>query len=208
MSQSARAPANPANDPLRVRLNGVVVAYAEGLIKPRAWEGAEPKYGASFIAWGEGAIDMNAQVDAALAAAAANRWGPDRKQWPPRLRGIVREPVVKSCRDFPAMLPDGPPDACFVRANSTDAPGIVDAQARPLTPQEAAGMLYSGWFVNVSLRAFAFSHVSGDGVSLGLQNVQLVRPGKRLGGRPAATSEFAPVSDEQLAENNDTPFGR
>jgi hypothetical protein len=200
-------PANPANDPCRVRLDGVIVAYAEGLTKARAFDTGEPKFGASFIAWGTGAGVMQDKVDEAMMAAATGRWGPDKRQWPPRLRGISKEPVIKLCRDFPNMLPDGPPDATFVRANSSTAPGIVDAQGQALTLQEAANMLFSGWFVNVSMRAFAFSHASGDGVSLGLQNVQLVRPGKRLGGRASATSEFGPVTDEQLRENNDNPFG-
>lgn len=207
MSQTNPRPANPANDPQRIRLDSMVVAYAEGLVKPRSFEGSPPKFGASFITWGENAIAMNATVDRAMMAAVTGRWGPDKKQWPPRLRGIVKDPVVKSCREFPNMLPDGPPDACFVRANSLDPPGFVDAQGQPLTLQEAAAMLFSGWIVNVSMRAFPYSHISGDGVSLGLQNVQLVRPGKRLGGRASASSEFGPVSDEQLADNdNAVPF--
>ncbi len=205
MSQTVQRPANPANDPLRIRLDNVVVAYAEGLTKARSFDNGEPKFGASFIGWGKSAVEMQERVDAAMLAAATARWGVDRRQWP-RLRGIAKDPVIKLCREFPKMLTDGPPDAVFVRANSTDAPGFVDAQGHPLTLPEVAGMVFSGWFVNVTMRAFAYQHISGDGVSLGLQNVQLVRPGKRLGGRANATSEFGPVSDEQLTEDTSSPF--
>jgi hypothetical protein len=199
--------ANPAYDPLKVRLSGVTIAYAEQVTKPKAFQaGQEPKYSASFIAWGPRALDMNAQVDAAITAAATAKWGEDRKRWP-RLRGLHKEPLVKAVSDFPAMMSDPPAGAVFVRAGSTEAPGVVDAQGHPLTKQEVEGMLFSGWVVNVTMRCFAYEQATGAGVSLGLGNLQLVRPGKRLGGRASAQSEFGPVSDEDLAEDGeDNPY--
>ena len=201
---------NPAHDPTKIRLNGVVIAYADQVTKPKAFQaGQDPKYSASFIAAGAKAVDLNNQVDAAITAAASDKWGRDRKTWP-RLRGLHKEPLVKAVKDFPAMMANPPADAVFVRGTSTEPPGVVDAQGHLLTVPEVQGMLFSGWFVNVTLRCFAFEHATGPGVSLGLQNLQLVRPGPRLGtGRAAAQSEFGPVSDEDLADDGeDDPWRR
>jgi hypothetical protein len=197
---------NPAHDPQKIKLMGVTIAYAESVTTARAFAaGQEPKFSGSFIAWGPKAADMSAAVDAASRAAAADKWGRDAKNWP-RLRGINKEPLVKAVADYPTMMADPPAGAVFVRASSNEAPGFVDAQNVPLTATEARAMLYSGWVVNVALRAFAYDQIGGQGIGLGLHNLQLVRPGKRLGpGRQAAQSEFGPVADEDL-EGDDEEY--
>jgi hypothetical protein len=40
-------------------------------------------------------------------------------------------------------------------------------------------------------------------VSVGLNNIQLVRPGKRIGGRASASNDFGPVPEEELAGDED-----
>jgi hypothetical protein len=54
------------------------------------------------------------------------------------------------------MWPDAPPGAVFIRAGSTEQPGFVDAQNRPMAPQEVASVIYSGWIVNVTIRAYCY----------------------------------------------------
>lgn len=76
----------------------------------------------------------------------------------------------------------------FMTISSNQKPQIVDHQRNFVEDPEEA---YPGRKARVSMRAFPFSNSGNKGVSFGLNNVQLLSHGPRLGGgRTSALDEF------------------
>ena len=74
------------------------------------------------------------------------------------------------------------PDGWWARfqANEQFPPTVVDRQANPVMDQK---MIYSGCVGNVDWNTYAWSHpTGGKGVSLGLNALQFVADGERVGG--------------------------
>lgn len=75
----------------------------------------------------------------------------------------------------------------FLNANSNTAPGVVDANREPI--YDTSG-IYSGVYARVSLTFYAFNSNGNRGIACGLQNIQKVRDGESLGGKPKAEEDF------------------
>ena len=75
----------------------------------------------------------------------------------------------------------------FLNANSNTAPGVVDANREPI--YDTSG-IYSGVYARVSLTFYAFNSNGKRGIACGLQNIQKVRDGESLGGKPKAEEDF------------------
>jgi hypothetical protein len=180
-----------------LRLNGVIVCYADGLFEKKSIEGGEPKFGASFVMTPDQA-NMTAMIERALLAAAEAKFGTDRSKWG-RLRGINREPVIKDCADFPKMG-EFPKGSVFVRGGSKDEIGFADPHGAVMSFEEARRLITSGWKVNVQLNAYGYSHSTGNGVSLGINGVQAIRKVMDLGGRPSINGMFGAVAPEELEQ--------
>ena len=105
----------------------------------------------------------------------------------------VRKPFLNT-EDYPKIGLDPAEFPFFVRVSSKDRPQIVDARMNNVGPDKAE-QVYSGRWAFVSLRPFAWEHsTGGKGISLGLQNVQVLRDDEPLGGgRTSADREFEPV---------------
>ena len=54
----------------------------------------------------------------------------------------------------------------------------------------------SGDYCNVSVNFYGFAASGNKGIAAGLQNIQLVRHGERLAGRPTAASDFVEVEGD------------
>lgn len=76
----------------------------------------------------------------------------------------------------------------FVNATSDNAPGVVGPDASPLMNQDA---LYAGCIVRADINPFPYDNGGNKGVGWGLNNVMLVREGKRLDGRQNAEDAFS-----------------
>ena len=76
----------------------------------------------------------------------------------------------------------------FLNANSTQKPGIVDKDLNEiLDPDE----VYSGCWGRASINFYPFSVNGNKGISVGLNNIQKLKDGERLGGvRASAESDF------------------
>lgn len=76
----------------------------------------------------------------------------------------------------------------FINASSKQKPGIVDRdRVEILDPSE----VYSGCWGRVSLNFYPYDQRGNKGVGAGLNNVQKLRDGERLGGtRASAESDF------------------
>ncbi|MCI6561299.1 MAG: DUF2815 family protein [Ruminococcus sp.] len=61
----------------------------------------------------------------------------------------------------------------------------------------------SGDYCNVSVNFYGFAASGNKGIAAGLQNIQLVRHGERLAGRPTAASDFVEVEGDDADELDD-----
>jgi hypothetical protein len=169
------------------------------LFKPRAVEeGGKLKYSATLI------FDKEAQASAqfkamklACAVAVKKKWGDltaDKS-------AALHNPFIKAEKLKKPMSGVNPGDI-IVRVSSEHKPGLVDRRNNVVADETT---FYAGCYVLASLNAYAWSNkLKGDGVSLGLNNLQWVKNGEPLGGRMPASADFKPLDDEgEAAEGGD-----
>jgi hypothetical protein len=76
----------------------------------------------------------------------------------------------------------------FLNANSKNAPGVVDKDLNVILDSEE---FYSGCWGRVSVNFFPYDSAGNRGVGVGLNNVQKLKDGERLGGaRATAENDF------------------
>ena len=85
-------------------------------------------------------------------------------------------------------------DSYFVNANSTTAPGIVDADRQPILDHSE---VYSGVYGRASINFYAFNSNGNKGIACGLNNLQKIRDGEPLGGRSRAEDDFADEAGDE-----------
>ena len=83
----------------------------------------------------------------------------------------------------------------FVNANSGTAPGIVDADRQPIIDHSE---VYSGVYGRASINFYAFNSNGNKGIACGLNNLQKMRDGEPLGGKPRAEDDFADDDEDFL----------
>lgn len=135
-----------------------------------------------------------------------------RKLWGDKAPQMVKNPKFKSpLKDGGAMVDrDGNAYTGFTsgqqvfKLSTKRRPGVVDARVRPILDETgltvvkkepqvceviATNAVYSGcWFI-ASFSAQAYDRGDGFGVSLKLENIQLVKQDERLGGGGGASAE-------------------
>ena len=84
-------------------------------------------------------------------------------------------------------------NAYFVNANSSTAPGIVDADRQPIIDTSE---VYSGVYGRASINFYAFNTNGNRGIACGLNNLQKIRDGEPLGGKSRAEDDFADEGDD------------
>lgn len=129
-----------------------------------------------------------ALLNEAVEQCAVEKFGPDYKK-----KFKVKKPFLKT-EDYPKLGLDSAEFPVFIRTNSPSKPQVVTATMRAVGDDQQ-DQVYSGRWACVSVRPYAYDHpTGGKGVSLGLQNVQLLRDDEPLAaGRVAAEQEFEPV---------------
>lgn len=80
----------------------------------------------------------------------------------------------------------------FINANSSNKPGVVDANVAPILDREE---FYSGAFGRASVTFYAYSANGNKGIACGLQNIQKTEDGERLSGGASAESDFGDHDD-------------
>ncbi len=138
---------------------------------------------------------------AAVEEAAIEKWGANYKE-----KHKVKKPFGKS-EDQPKMSATSEDFPVFIRANSKDRPQVVSAAGKAITEEQSAEV-YPGRWARFSVRAYAYDHpTGGKGVSLGLQNVQILDNDERLAGaRPQASDEFSAVEGAEEGKTADALF--
>ena len=85
----------------------------------------------------------------------------------------------------------------FMNASSKKrAPQIVDVYKQPITDRE---QVYSGCFVNISVTLYCFDNAS-KGIACGLNNIQKLRDGAKLGGATSADEDFEVEEGDNLLD--------
>ena len=88
----------------------------------------------------------------------------------------------------------------FLNCSANDAPGVVGPDAKPLMNQEA---LYAGCIVRLDINPYPYSNSGNNGIGWGLNNVMLIRDGKRLDGKQNAEDAFSGFAGATAAEESD-----
>lgn len=163
------------------------------VFEPRAVNGGDPKYSGCFII---PKSDVKTVESLKAAIKAAYEEGESKLKGNNKVAPSL-DTIKTPLRDGDKERPGDPvyANAYFVNANSTVAPGIVDINRLPIIdPNE----IYSGVYGRVSLTCFAFNHSGNRGIACGLNNLQKVKDGERLGGRSSPDEDFASELGEIL----------
>ena len=152
---------------------------------PKSINGGAPKYSVSLII-PKSDTKTIAKIEAAIQAA--------YEEGESKLKGSGRSvpalSVLKSpLRDGDAERPDDEAykNSYFVNANSSTAPGIVDADKNPILERSE---VYSGVYGRASVNFYAFNSNGNKGIACGLNNLQKISDGEPLGGKSRAEDDF------------------
>ena len=161
--------------------------------EPKAMEGGKPKFSVSLIIPKSDTVTVGkirAAIDEAYRDGQSKLKGNGKSV--PAL-STLRTPL----RDGDIDRPDDPAyaNAYFVNANSTSAPGIVDANRNEILDKSE---VYSGCYGRASISFYAFNANGNKGIACGLNNLQKIKDGEPLGGRASAESDFATEEDEDF----------
>ena len=83
----------------------------------------------------------------------------------------------------------------FINANSSAAPGIVDADRQPILDRSE---VYSGVYGRASISLYAFNSNGNRRIACGLNNLQKIKDGEPLGGKSRAEDDFATEADDDF----------
>lgn len=163
--------------------------------EPKSINGGEPKYSVSLIIPKSDTVTL-AKIKAAIEAA--------YKEGEAKLKGkgktVPPLATLKTpLRDGDTERPDDPAyaNAYFINANSTTAPGIVDANRQEIIDRSE---VYSGVYGRASINFYAFNSNGNKGIACGLNNLQKIRDGEPLGSRARAEDDFADDDDDSTED--------
>lgn len=160
---------------------------------PKSINGGAPKYSVSLII-PKSDTKTIAKIEAAIQAA--------YEEGESKLKGSGRSvpalSVLKSpLRDGDAERPDDEAykNSYFVNANSSTAPGIVDADKNPILERSE---VYFGVYGRASVNFYAFNSNGNKGIACGLNNLQKISDGEPLGGKSRAEDDFDTEDDDDF----------
>jgi len=84
----------------------------------------------------------------------------------------------------------------FINCNSGQKPDVVDTALNPILDKSE---VYSGCFGRASVNFYPFSVDGNKGIAAGLNNVQKLGDGERLGGGSRASDDFTAVEEDFLS---------
>lgn len=160
---------------------------------PKSINGGTPKFSVSLIIPKDDIATVN-KIKAAIQSA--------YEEGQSKLKGsgktVPALSVLKTpLRDGDLERPDDEAYAnCyFVNANSTSAPGIVDADRQPIIDRSE---VYSGVYGRASINFYAFNSNGNKGIACGLNNLQKMKDGEPLGGKSRAEDDFATDAEDDF----------
>lgn len=163
--------------------------------EPKSINGGTPKFSVSLIIPKSDTVTVN-KIRAAIQAA----YDDGQAKLKGNGRSVPPLTALKTpLRDGDIERPDDPAyaDSYFVNANSTTAPGIVDADRNPILTRSE---VYSGVYGRASINFYAFNSNGNKGIACSLNNLQKIRDGEPLGGKASAESDFATDDDDDFLD--------
>lgn len=140
---------------------------------------------------------LRTAIAEAVQEGVASKWGGKK---PGNLKLPLRDGDAERAAEAPEYA-----GMYFLNANSTQKPGIVDRDRNEiLDPDE----VYSGCWGRASINFFPFNTNGNRGVGVGLNNLQKLRDGERLGtARASAESDFGDdFEDDDDDLDGELPF--
>lgn len=136
---------------------------------------------------------IRAAIDEAIAEGVASKWGGKK---PANLKLPLRDGDDERAEEDESYV-----GMFFLNANSNQKPGIVDRDLNEiLDPEE----VYSGCWGRASINFYPFNSNGNKGVGVGLNNIQKLKDGERLGGaRASAEDDFGDGFDDVDDEDDD-----
>ena len=169
-----------ATTKVKVVTGKVRFSYAHVFQPASSIEGGTPKYSVSIII-PKSDKDTIARLQKAFedtkAAASAYFGG----AVPKNLKGGLRDGDAE--KDDPAYA-----NSYFINANSAQKPGVVDQDLNPIIDTSE---FYSGCYGRASITFYPYNAQGSKGIACGLNNVQKLEDGEKLGGSTTAAADFA-----------------
>ena len=199
-----------SDDNPSVVLEEIMILYPH-LFEPRVAKGAPsdavPTY--QLVALLPPSFDLGPLHQLALTAA-ESMFGSDAKKLiaAGAIKNPFRSQLEQAAKGKMGFSDD--PNAKYINVKSEMQPGVVDQKLQPILDPSK---IHGGVICNVQVNAFPWNHpTGGKGLSFGLQNVQLVRDGPKIGsGNPDPKSAFRPLSvpeeGKKVDENIKSLFG-
>ena len=182
------------NNPTKV-ITGVNTRWSYANVwQPKSINGGTPKYSVSLIIPKTDTDTVN-KVKAAIQAA----YDEGESKLKGSGKSVPSLSVIKTpLRDGDLERPDDEAykNAYFINANSSTAPGVVDADRQPIIDTSE---VYSGVYGRASINFYAFNSNGNKGIACGLNNLQKIKDGEPLGGKSHAEDDFADADDDFLA---------
>lgn len=142
-------------------------------------EGQTEKYSVSIIIPKKDKA-LIAKLEAAIVAAAEEGKAKFGGKIPNNLKKPLRDGDLEKEED------ENYAGCMFFNASSLRKPGLVDENLDPILDKDE---FYSGCFGRASVNFYAFSVSGNKGVAAGLNNIQKLEDGERLGGGATSASE-------------------
>jgi len=174
-----------ANTDTKVVTGLVRLSYAHIWEPTSVEEGGDKKYSVSIIIPKKDKKTI-AKIERAIEAAKNGGKG----KWGGKIPKNLKMPLRDGDEDRPED--EAYENSYFINASSKTRPGIVDANCRPIDPENQEEV-YSGCYAIASLNMFAFNAAGNKGIAAGLNNIMKIREGEPLGGRVAADVDFKEV---------------
>lgn len=155
-----------------VTTNKVRLSYVHVFAPYANADGQEPKYSVSIIISKRDTSTLN-RINAAIEEAKVS--GKDK--WGGKIPANLKLPL----HDGDIERPDDPAyaNSYYCSCTTKRKPGVVDRDLNPiLDPDE----VYSGCYGRVALNLYAFNNAGNRGIAVGLNHVQKLEDGERLGG--------------------------
>jgi len=161
-------------------------SYAQ-VFEPKAMnESSTPKYSISLVIpkTDKKTLDkIKAAIESAIEEGKTSKWG---GKIPKNLKTPLRDGDDE--RDDEVYA-----GAMFVNANSSNKPGLVDADLNPILDKSE---FYSGCYGRASINFYPYDSNGSKGIACGLNNLQKLEDGERLaGGGSTAEEDFGSGDD-------------
>lgn len=163
------------------------------VFEPHAIEpGQDAKYSVSLLIPKSDKKTLNAMKKAIEAAKVAGK-----AKWGGKIPANLKMPIRDG--DVDRSDQEEYKGHYFVNANSTNKPGLVDANVQPIIDSTE---LYSGCYGRASVNFYAYNVSGNRGIACGLNNIQKLRDGETLGGRSRAEDDFDAIEVEEDYEDD------